>query len=93
MRSFPDVFLGVIFGFFKGILISFMLLLFFNLLGSNFPRVKAYGEGSYSDGLFKKAVPYIRDYFPEKIGNRIEKLKYRESVEKYLDEVLKESGE
>jgi|GEM_PF-2232998 len=93
MRSFTDVFLGIIFGFIKGILISFILLLFFNLLGNHLPKIEIYGEGSYSNRVFKKTVPYLRDYFPEKIGDKIEKLKYKESVERYLDDVLKESGE
>lgn len=93
MRSFLDVFLGILFGFVKGIIISFILLLFFNLIGNNFKDIKKYGEGSWGNAIFKKTIPYVRDYFPEKIGDKIESLKHREDVEKYLNDILEESGE
>ncbi|GLI55570.1 hypothetical protein PM10SUCC1_10840 [Propionigenium maris DSM 9537] len=93
MRSGTDRFMGILLGFLKGVAISFILLLFYNLLGENFHNIKRYGEGSKANVAFKRAIPYVRDYFPERIGDRIESRKYRENVEKYLDNILKESGE
>lgn len=93
MRSGTDIVLGVLLGFSKGVAISFILLLFYNLIGENFHNLKRYGEGSRANVAFKRSIPYVRDYFPEKIGDRIESKKYRENVERYLENILKESGE
>ena len=93
MRNFVDVFLGIIFGFVKGAMLSFVLLLFFNLIGNNFEGIKEYGKGSWANAVFKETVPYVRDYFPERIGDKIENLRHREKVEKYLDNILEESVE
>jgi len=93
MRSGMDIVMGVLLGFVKGVVISFIVLLFYNLVGENFDNLKKYGEGSRTNIIFKRSIPYVRDYFPEKIGEKIESEKHRENVERYLDNILKESGE
>ncbi len=93
MRSGTDIVMGILLGFLKGVVISFILLLFYNLIGENFHNIRRYGRGSRANVAFKKSIPYVREYFPERIGDRIESKKYRENVERYLDNILKESGE
>lgn len=92
-RTLPGIFLGSGIGIIKGLTLSFVILLFYNLLGDHISGVKKYGEESHSNIVFQKAIPYARDILPKRIGDNIESKGYKKDVEKYIKNILKEQGE
>ena len=92
-RTLLGIILGSSVGLIKGLTLSFVVLLFYNLLGDHIGGVKKYGEESRSNIVFQKAIPYARDILPKKIGDNIESKGYKKDIEKYIKDVLKEQGE
>ncbi|WP_372712789.1 CvpA family protein [Ilyobacter sp.] len=81
---------GAILGSFKGLLISFVILVFYSLLSMNMDFVKKYGEGSYSQKAFIYSLPTLREYFPDEYGEKLQNIAHKEKIDKYLKNILKE---
>lgn len=92
-RTITGIVLGTSFGLLKGLSLSFVILLFYNLLGDHISGLKEYGEGSHSNEVFQRTIPYAREILPERIGDNIESKGYKKNIEKYIKDVLKESKE
>ncbi|WP_319371209.1 CvpA family protein [uncultured Ilyobacter sp.] len=81
---------GAVLGSFKGVLISFVILIFYSLLSMNITFLKKYGEGSYSQKVFISSLPALRGYFPNEYGEKLQNMAHKEKIEKYLKNILKE---
>lgn len=81
---------GAILGSFKGLLISFVILVFYSLLSMNLNFIKTYGDGSYSKKAFIYSLPALREYFPNEYGEKLQTMAHKEKIEKYLNNILKE---
>ncbi|WP_319204483.1 CvpA family protein [uncultured Ilyobacter sp.] len=81
---------GSILGLFKGLLIAFVIMVFYSLLSMNLDFIKKYGEESYSQKVFISSLPVLREYFPDEYGERLQNMAHREKVEEYLKNILKE---
>jgi len=92
-RTVTGIILGTTFGLIKGLTLTFVLLLFYNLLGDHISEIKKYGEQSRSNEVFQSTISHVRDILPERIGDNIESKGYKENIEKYIKDVLKESEE
>lgn len=84
LRNPIDVTFGMIFGGAKGLLISFIVLLLFNILNGHIKTLEKYGENSISNKAFIKALPYVREWMPSRVGDTLDKSKYKAEIEKFL---------
>jgi membrane protein required for colicin V production len=82
------IILGAMFGLFKGIILSFILVLILNIVGDYIDVVEEYTKGSKSNEIFVDlAVPTIDKYLPDILKEKLDKIKNKKIVSDKLGEL------
>lgn len=79
---------GGIISLVKGMIISGLILLIFNVTAETFPKIKVYGKDSISNAYFldvsRNADQYIPDFFKEKLKT----VRDNKTIDKYIDKLF-----
>jgi membrane protein required for colicin V production len=80
--------LGAMFGFLKGVILSFIIILILNIVGDYIDVVETYTKESKSNEIFiDLAVPTIDKYLPEILKEKLDKKKVKQIINDKVDEL------
>lgn len=72
----------------KGIIISALVLLIFNVTAETFPKIKAYGKGSITNEYFLKVSRNADQYIPEFFKEKLKTVRDNKTIDKYIDKLF-----
>ncbi|MCK5779614.1 MAG: CvpA family protein [Psychrilyobacter sp.] len=88
LRGNMDSVLGGVFGAIRGLFISFVFLVFTNLLFSIIPEFKHYSEDSKVNHYFLTNVDKMESYYPSVVNEKLGELNYKKNIEKQIEKYM-----
>lgn len=79
---------GGVLSLIKGIIISALILLIFNVTAEGFPKIKAYGQGSVSNEYFLEVSQNADEYIPEFFKEKMKIIRDNQTIDRYIDKLF-----
>lgn len=79
---------GGILSLVKGIIISGLILLIFNVTAERFTRIGSYGENSKVNAYFLEFSEDIDKYIPEVFKEKLKQIRDNKTIDKYIDKLF-----
>ena len=72
----------------KGVIISALVLLIFNVTAETFPKIKVYGKDSITNEYFLKVSRNADQYIPEFFKEKLKTVRDNKTIDKYIDKLF-----
>lgn len=72
----------------KGLIISALILLIFNVVAEGFPKLKEYGKDSVSNEYFLEISKNADEYIPEFFKEKMKTIRDNKTIDKYIDKLF-----